>query len=164
MKPGILVTILLVLVFLALVANVVVVAQTGKSPITESIVKGLAFWALAVANFCMAGAGMYFTTRAHQKHEKSSIEWGRRGFVVNFVVTLVLTLAPWFFYETTKEFTRVDAMFDVSLILLLFGISGGTFLYAFYREYLRNVGNRPGGSRGARRTPMLESAERERLP
>lgn len=164
MKPGLLVTILLVLIFLALVANVVVVAQTGQSPISESIVKGLAFWALAVANFCIAGAGMYFTTRAHQKHEKSSMEWGRRGFLVNAVVSLVLTLAPWFFYETTKEFTRVDAMFDVSLILLLFGLSSGTFLFSYYREYVRNVGGRPGRSRGGRRTPMLESAERDRLP
>jgi hypothetical protein len=99
----------------------------------------------------MAGAGIYFTTRTHEKHEKSSIAWGRRAFVVNAAVTLVLVLAPWFFYTVTPRFHRAEAMQEISLILLLFGASNGTFLFSFYREYLRNAGGRAPGPRGRRR-------------
>lgn len=157
MKGGLFFRAMLVLIFLALVANVVIVAVRGESLVTLPILKAAVFGALGLANLFLAGAGIYFTTRAHQKHEKSSIEWGRRGFIVNALVTVLLLLAPWFFFPS--EVSRVQAMFDVSCVLLLFGASSGTFTFSFYREYLRNVGDRGAPSRRPNRQGARNAAE-----
>ena len=153
MKLGLFVKLMMVLIFLALVANVVVAARYEKSLLDIEGLKAVTFWALVAANLFMAGAGVYFTTRAHQQHEKASIEWGRRGFVVNIVVTGILTISPWLFYNHA-EIAVPDAMMEIAQILLLFGVSGGTFLFSFYREYRRNVGDRP-----RRRTPSMSDAD-----
>lgn len=135
---SILVKILLLLVFLALVANLAVSAVTGESVIGQDHVKLIAFAALLVANLSIAGAGIYFTSRSYQERERSSVRWGRRSFVLNVLITALLGLAPWLFFEVTEEFSRYEAMFNVSLILLLFGLSNGAFAYSFYREYVRS--------------------------
>ena len=143
---GVFVKLMLVLVFLALVANLVTTALRDQSFITVDAVTQISFWALFAANLCIAGAGIYFTTRALSKHERSSVEWGRRGFMVNLILAVVFSLAPWYFYEITPEFAITEAMFEISLILLFFGLSQGIFLYAFYREYMRGTVARPRGS------------------
>ncbi len=150
MKGRGIVVVLLVLIFLALVANLAVSAILGRSPITEDMVKAIAFWALVVADFALSGAGIYFTTRSYQKFEKSSVEWGRRGFLAHAVVTAVFALAPWMFFKVPEEITRADAMFNMSLVLLLFGLANGTFLFSFYRDYIRTTGSRSGAARSRR--------------
>jgi hypothetical protein len=157
MKGGLFVRVLLVLIFLALVANLVVTAVRGESFLTPETVKVASYWALFIANLCIAGAGVYFTTQSYSKHEKSTVAWGRRGFVVNFVLALVFSLAPWYFYRVPDEISRADAMLEVTQILLLFGISQGTF--AFYCDYLRSSMGRPG--RQSRHLAATERGSRE---
>lgn len=139
------VILLLVLIFLALVANLAMLAVTGESPIDEEMVKVIAFWGLVAANLTLAGAGVYFVSKAFGKTEKSSLVWARRGYAVNIVVTAVFALAPWFFYDyvKTKDFTRSDSMFEIALVLLLFGIPHAIFTLSSYKEYLRSAGSRP---------------------
>jgi glucose dehydrogenase len=143
---------LLVLIFLALIANLVIVAVTSQSPVTEDILQIVLFWALAGANLAMSGAGIYFVTRAHSKHEKSALLWARRAFAATLLVNVLLSIAPWVFIEVGKDVdTRLDAMFNTSIMLLLFGVPVALFTMAFYRDFRRIVGNRPTGSGGSRR-------------
>ena len=158
MKGGVFVKVMLVLVFLALVANLVTTAVRGESFITTATVKLVAFWALFAANLCIAGAGIYFTTSALSRHERSSMQWGRWGFLLNLVLAAVFSLAPWFFYEITAEFSITEAMFEISLILLFFGLSQGIFLYSFYRDYSRGKTAHPRGST-RRHTRHLETSD-----
>ncbi len=150
---GIFARIMLVLVFLALVANLVVSAVTGQSAVTLSLARVLVFGALAVANAVFAGAGVYYTTKARAKHEKSSLLWARRGFVWMIVFTAVLTISPWFFYR--YDLSLDDRLFDISLLLLLTGVTAGIFTFAFYREYARAAGHhaRSGHHHGERGEP-----------
>ncbi len=150
---GRIIIVLLVLIFLALVGNLAYSAVQGESPVTETMAKIGAFWALVLANLSLAGTGIYFTTKSHQKFEKSAIEWGRRGFISIVMITLVFSIAPWIFFRVPEEIAREDAMFNVTLVLLLFGITNAMFLGSFYREYLRATGSRSGAARGRRRAP-----------
>ena len=147
--------VMLVLVFLALVANLVFVAARGESPVGVNAVYVIVFAGLVLANLTLAGAGVYFVVRAHQKREKGSLGWARRAFVGCGVGTVLLALAPWFFYPDVKdtEGTR-KAMFDVGVFLFALGLSTAFFTYAAYRDYLRVASSRGSGTR--RRTPTLE--------
>jgi hypothetical protein len=141
------VIVLLILIFLALVANLVFVAVTNKSFIDDKMVPWGLFGILIVANSCVAGAGFYFVNKAHQKYEKSSLLWARRAFLVTFGVNALLAVAPRFFMPTGDvTITREEALLDVSIVLLLVGVPTALFAMAFYRDYRRVLGARPKGS------------------
>ncbi|MHC4469985.1 MAG: hypothetical protein ACYTDY_08590 [Planctomycetota bacterium] len=151
---------MLVLIFVALVANIVVagLSETGEGVLGPEIVKYLAFGVLVIANLCIAGAGIYFTTRTRQKSEKTSALWGRRGFGVNIGITLGLAIAPFFSAVSEDAEGPQDPILSGSLLLLLFGVSNIVFLYAFYRDYLRTTGSRRSRTRRYRSTEMAPSA------
>ena len=149
MKSGWIVKVLLFLVFVALVANIVVAGVRKEGGyIDEDLVKLLAYGVLVAANLFIAGSGAYFTMRTRQKSEKSSALWGLRAFAVNLIATVVLALAPFF----SSSANRIEHIFAVSMVLLLFGLSNAAFLYAFYRDYLRTVGSRRSRSRRSARS------------
>jgi len=154
------VRVMMLLIFLALVANLVVSAISGDTLIGEETTKMIAFFSLVAANVFIAGAGIYFTTKANQKHERESLKWSRRAFGVNMIATLVFGIAPYVFYEVTEGFSRGEAMLDVALILLLFGVSNATFGFAAYRDYVRSVSSR--SDRGPRPRRRKSSSERSR--
>jgi hypothetical protein len=137
------VRIMLVLLFLALVANVVVTAVRGDSFITRKMVMFFAFVALVVANLSISGAAVYFTTKAREKSERSALKWSRRGFVVNIVLAAVLGAGPWLFFPGAKSLEPV--LLDCAVLLLGLGVSNGVFALSAYRDYLRAVGAASGG-------------------
>ena len=146
------VIVLLILIFLALVANLVFVAVTNKSIVDDKMVPWVLFGILIVANSCVAGAGFYFVNKAHQKFEKSSLLWARRAFFVTLGVNTLLALAPKFFMTVGEvNITREEALLDVSIVLLLVGVPTSLFAMAFYRDYRRVLGARPKGSGGVHR-------------
>jgi uncharacterized membrane protein YidH (DUF202 family) len=154
---GLFVRALLVLVFLALVANLVLYALEGKVLGDERWLEFAIYGAIAVAGLALAGAGIYFTTRSQTQHPRSSTQWMRRAFVVNAVILLLFTVAPWFFYPDVKDSAGVrKAMFDVGVFLFGLGVSTAVFAFAAYRDYLRVASNR--GAGGRRRTPTLEES------
>ena len=142
--------ILLILVFLALVANLVVVVITNTSPVGEMAVRYIVFGSLVIANLIFAFAGITFVTKSHQMRERTSLVWARRGFIVYGLSTIILGLAPWLFY-IYDSVPIEDRLFDVSLLLLLFGFTNGIFTLAFYREYLRGTGSRSSNAKASRR-------------
>lgn len=152
------VVVLMVLIFLALVANLALVAIGGESAVGEQEVRQISFWGLVAANLALAGGGAYFVFRAYKKTEKTTYVWALRGYIANIIVTIVFALAPWFFYDFAVEgFTRAEAMFEIALVLLLFGVPHAVFTYSWYREYLRAVGSRPKRTRKTRKISREEA-------
>jgi hypothetical protein len=142
---------ILVLVFLALVANLVLYALKGKVVGDERWLEIAIYGAIAVAGIALSGAGIYFTTRSLAQHARSSTQWMRRAFATNAVLLVLFTLAPWFFYPGGDP---RRAMFDVGVFLFALSLSTAFFTYAAYRDYVRMASSRGAGSR--RRTPALE--------
>ena len=135
--------VLLILIFLALVANLAFVVVTDKSFIDGKSVQYGLFGVLILANGCVAGAGFYFVTKTHQKHEKSSLVWARRAYASTILVNALLAMAPWVFIKIgTYEVTRSEALQDVSIVLLLLGVPTALFAMAFYRDFRRVSGSR----------------------
>ena len=145
----------LVLIFVALVANIVVAAlrRSEGGFISADVIRAMAYGVIVAANLFIAGAGVYFTARTRQKSGKTSALWGIRAFVVNLVVTVVLAIAP-FLDPTDVIYNQFS---KVSMVLLLIGLSNAAFLYAFYRDYLRTVGSSRSRSRRYRSTAMTTS-------
>ena len=155
-RGGLFVRALLVLVFLALIANLVLYALEGKVLGDERWLEFAIYGAIAVAGLALAGAGIFFTWRTYSHHPRGSTQWMLRGFIANAVILSLFTLAPWFFYPDVQEAADVrKAMFDVGVFLFGLGVSTAFFVYAAYREYLRIAVNRGSGSR--RRTAKVES-------
>jgi hypothetical protein len=146
--------IMLVLVFLALVANVVVTAVMGQSFITRQMLFRLLFGGLIVANLCISGAAIYFTSKALAKNERSSLKWSRRGFVANVGIALLFGAGPWVF-PFHPDALLFEAMRDYAFFLLLLGVSNGVFAIAAYRDFVRAVG--PHG-------PSSEFRRRRKVP
>jgi amino acid transporter len=147
MKGGIFVRIMLVLVFLALVANLVLFVVTGESKGSVKLLEHVIYFSIFAANLFLVGAGVFFTTASNRKHRRGYVEWARRGFVANGVIAVLFGISPWLFEEER---------FDAGVVLVALGISTIIFVYAAYRDFLRVRGT---GSR-TRRTPTLESVER----
>ncbi len=146
--------VLLILIFLALVANLAFVFVTDKSFVDDRIALYGLFGVLIVANFCVGGAGFYFVAKTHQKHEKSSLIWARRACASTLIVNAILAVAPWLFIKIgNQEVTRSEALQDVSIVLLLLGVPTALFAMAFYRDYRRISGARStgGGSHKGRK-------------
>ena len=152
---GLFVRALLVLVFLALVANLVLYVLEGKVLGDERWLEFAIYGAIAAGGLALAGAGIYFTSRSYAQHQRAYVQWLRRGFIANAVILLLFTLAPWFFDPDASDSGDVRrAMFDVGVFLFGLGVSTALFAYAAYRDYLRIIGSRGSGSR--RRTPTRE--------
>ena len=155
---GLFVRALLVLVFLALIANLVLYALEGKVMGDERWLEFAIYGAIAVAGLAIAGAGIFFTSRSQAQHPRGSIQWMRRGFIVNAVILLLFTVAPWFFYPDVRDSADVrKAMFDVGVFLFGLGVSTAVFAFAAYRDYLRIAVNRGSGARRRRPDPESES-------
>jgi hypothetical protein len=142
-KSGLFLRVLLVLVLLALIANLVLYAVRGKILGDETWLEFGIYGAIAAANLFLAGAGLTFTSRSYAKHQRSALLWYRYGFVANAVLTILFVVSPWVFYPDRGP---KAAMFDVGVFLFALGISTAIFTYAAYRDYLRVAGSRGGGS------------------
>jgi hypothetical protein len=131
---------LLILIFLALVANLVYVAVADRSFVDTRMLPYGLFGLLVLANVLVTVAGFLFVTKAYQKHDKSTFTWAQRGYFVTFIVIALLTIAPWFFFDVGKgkgTETRAEALVDAALILLLLGVPTALFTMAFYTEFRR---------------------------
>jgi len=137
---------LLILIFLALVANLVFVAVEGRSFVDARMLPYGLFGILVLADVLVSAAGFLFVTKAHGQYEKSSFVWARRAYVATFIVILLLAMAPWVFIDVGKDVnSRTDALVDMSMILLLFGVPMALFTMAFYLDFRRVSGARSGG-------------------
>ncbi len=129
-----------VLVFLALVGNLMALSgMAGDDPgDAEGLLVYTVFVVLVAGNLLAGVAGIVFTTKAHEKHEKSSLLWLRRAFVVSVVETALMAGGPWLFVLGKSDTSFRILVF--SLVLLPFGILTGVFAIAAWREYVRVVG------------------------
>lgn len=137
---------LLILIFLALVANLVYVAVEDRSFVDSRMVPYGLFGILVLADVLVSVAGFLFVNKAHGQHEKSSFVWARRAYIATFVVILLLSMAPWVFIEVGKDVgSRADALLNMSIILLLIGVPIALFTMAYYLDFRRVSGSRSGG-------------------
>ncbi len=137
---------LLILIFLALVANLVFVALQNRSFVDIAMVPYGLFGILVLADALVSVAGFLFVMKANHHHEKSAFLWARRAYFATFVVIVLLAMAPWLFFEVgggKENASRADALINASIMLLIFGVPVGLFTMAFYREFRRIAG---GGS------------------
>lgn len=134
---------LLILIFLALVANLVFVATNNRSFVDTAMLQYGLFGLLVLGDALLAVAGFLFVLKANQHHEKSAFIWARRGYLATFIVVALLAMAPWVFIEVGAGHDRAAALIDMSIILLLFGVPSALFTMAYYREFRRVTG---GGS------------------
>jgi hypothetical protein len=131
-----------VLVFLALAGNLL--ALSGLMTSDDERVEGMrmlvwtVFAALVAGNLFAGVAGVVLTTKAHEKHEKSSLLWLRRAFVVAIVETGLMAAGPWLFVLGEADLSLRVLVF--CLVLFPFGVLIGVFAMAAWREYVRVVG------------------------
>ena len=155
---GLIVRVLLVLVFLALVANLVLYALEGKVLGDERWLEFAIYGAISLGGLFMAGAGIFFTSPSIAQHQRGSTQWLRRGFITNAVILVLFTIAPWFFYPDVKSSADTrKAMFDVGVFLVGLSVSTAIFTYASYRDFQRMTAVRGSGSR--RRTSTTSSTD-----
>jgi membrane protease YdiL (CAAX protease family) len=139
---GLFTRILLVLVFLALLANLLAYLLGGESLASEHVL----YWAVAAGGTLVGvvvnGAGIRYTSKGLRKREKSSFLWARRGFIVGFTIVLLVAADAVTSNQLLIRDVRGDpgsALWRAGLVLLLLSAGPLFFAIAFQREYRRTA-------------------------
>jgi hypothetical protein len=137
-------TVLLVLVLVALLANVVLqVTGIGKSKGLLPYIPLVLHLLMVTVNLGILVTGLAFTVAAWRRRDKSSFRWAAFGFVAALVFIVGLAASPWWLFFD-KDPARVFT--DLTVALMGLAVPYGFFAYAFYREYVRLAGNHPSDS------------------
>jgi archaellum biogenesis protein FlaJ (TadC family) len=137
------VKVLLLLVFVLLAMNLVAFFVGGQSVLKKQALDWIVAGLGAAMGIFANGAGIWYTTRARRKRDKSSFTWARRAFAVGLTITVLIIVESLLPRPTIKEPMVLGAA------LALLNAAPCLFLVAFVREYLRTAGRE---SRGKRRS------------